>query len=57
MATENNILKAKHIIPMSEATKKRIAKVAKQLEGKELFPRKVAAAKEALSYIKSLPSS
>lgn len=46
---------AEETIPMSAATKRRLAAVARQLEGKELFPEKVARAKQAFKVLKALP--
>lgn len=42
-------------LPMSAATKQRLASVAKRLEGQELFPEKVARAKQAFKGLKALP--
>jgi len=42
-------------LPMSAATKQRLAAVAKRLEGQELFPEKVARAKQAFKGLKVLP--
>ncbi len=55
MPRKKSILEAEEITPMSEATKERIAKIAKRLEGKELFPRKIALAKKTLAKVKTLP--
>ena len=56
MIRKKQILKASKIIPMSKATKKRLSIVAKDIEGKELFPDKIALAKKTLSNLKSLSS-
>ena len=42
-------------IPMTTATKERLLAAAKQLEGQELFPEKVARAKRAFQHLKTLP--
>jgi hypothetical protein len=42
-------------LPMSAATKQRLTAVAKRLEGQELFPEKVARAKQAFKGLKTLP--
>jgi hypothetical protein len=55
MAQKNQILKANKILPMSKETKERLAIVAKKIQGKELFPEKVALAKKTLSGLKSIP--
>ena len=45
----------KIVIPMTEATRKRLVAVAKLLEGKELFPEKVARAKRVFQSLTTLP--
>ncbi|WP_165366225.1 hypothetical protein [Brumimicrobium glaciale] len=55
MEQEKQIRKSQKAISMSKATKERLAKVALELKGKELFPQKVEQAKRTLSKIKSLP--
>lgn len=47
--------KTKKANSMSKSTKERLARVALELKGKELFPKKVELAKKTLSKIKSLP--
>lgn len=55
MERKNKILKAKKVISMSKKTKEKIAIVAKDIKGKEMFPEKLELAKKTLSKIKSLP--
>lgn len=55
MIQKKSILRAPKIIPMSASTNKRLAGVAKEIKGKELFPDKIALAKQIFSKIKSLP--
>lgn len=55
MAQKKSILKATKVLSMSKETKERIAVVANDIKGKELFPEKVALAKKTLSKLKSLP--
>ncbi|NOQ73552.1 MAG: hypothetical protein GQ574_16215 [Crocinitomix sp.] len=55
MEQKKQILKATKVLSMSKATKEKLARVAKELKGKELFPEKVDLAKKTLSRIKSLP--
>ena len=55
MIQKKSILKASKVIPMSATAKEKIAAVAKEIKGKELFPDKVAQAKETFSELKSLP--
>ena len=45
MEPKNNIPKAKKVMAMSEATKAKLAGIAKNIKGKELFPEKVDLAK------------
>lgn len=55
MKTEKTTLKAFKVIPMSNKTKEKIAKVAVSIKGQELFTDKIELAKKSLSEIKSLP--
>ncbi len=55
MNTKKSTSRNSKVIAMSAKTKKRIADVAKQLNGKDLFVQKVDLAKKTLSDIKSLP--
>ena len=55
MNTHKTKAQPEEIIPMSAATKSRLAAVAKRLEGAELFPEKVARAKQAFKGLKTLP--
>lgn len=55
MQTNKTKPQPEETIPMSAATKQRLAAVAKRLEGKELFPEKVARAKQAFKGMKALP--
>ncbi|GAB5399810.1 MAG: hypothetical protein Aureis2KO_13950 [Aureisphaera sp.] len=55
MKRKKQLLKAKKVISMSNATKERISAVAKDIKGKELFPEKVDLAKKSLRHLKSLP--
>ncbi len=53
--TQEKKKKTPNVLPMSKATKERIAKVAKEIGGKDWFPEKVAEAKKTFSKIKTLP--
>ncbi|MDC8003557.1 hypothetical protein POV27_05810 [Aureisphaera galaxeae] len=55
MKRKKQLLKAKKVLSMSKSTKGRIATVAKEIKGKELFADKVDLAKKSLSNLKSLP--
>jgi len=55
MNTEKDNPQTKIVVPMTEATKQRLAVVAKLLRGKELFPEKVARAKQAFQNLTTLP--
>lgn len=55
MKQEKQILKAAKITSIPEKTQERIAAVAKDIQGKELFSAKVELAKKTLSNLKSLP--
>jgi hypothetical protein len=55
MVHKKQILKATKVLPMSKSTKEKIASIAKDIKGKELFPEKVDLAKKTLSKLKSLP--
>lgn len=44
-----------NIISMSNATKKKISKVADEINGKNLFTEKIELAKKTLQNLKSLP--
>lgn len=55
MEQKKQQLKTPQIISMSNKTKARLKEVAKNIEGKELFPEKVALAKKTFRKIKSLP--
>ncbi|MFT5823989.1 MAG: hypothetical protein ACI8ZM_005255 [Crocinitomix sp.] len=55
MEQKKQILKASKVLAMSKSTKEKIARVAKDIQGKELFPEKINLAKKTLSKIKSLP--
>jgi hypothetical protein len=55
MEQKKQILKATKVLSMSKSTKDRIALVAKDIKGKELFSEKIELAKKTLSNLKSLP--
>ena len=55
MNTNKTKQQPEETIPMSVATKQRLVAVAKRLEGKKLFPEKVARAKQAFKGLKALP--
>jgi len=55
MKQKKQILKAEKILSMSKKTKERISIIAKDIKGKELFPKKLASAKKTFSNLKSLP--
>lgn len=55
MKTISTTLKASKVIATSAVNEEKIASVANQLKGKELFSAKVALAKRTLSELKSLP--
>lgn len=55
MKQKKQILKASKVLSMSQKTKERISIIAKNIKGKELFPKKIALAKKTLSNLKSLP--
>jgi len=55
MEQKKQILKATKVLEMSKATSDRIAKIAKDIKGKELFTKKVTLAKKTLSNFDSLP--
>lgn len=55
MGQKKQILKATKVLSMSKSTKERIAVIAKDIKGKELFPEKIALAKKTLGNVKSLP--
>jgi len=47
MNTKKTKLSVRETLPMSEATRQRLAAVAEKLKGQELFPEKVAQARQA----------
>ena len=55
MKTISTTLKASKVIATSAVNKEKIASVANQLKGKELFSDKIELAKRTLSELKSLP--
>ncbi len=55
MKRKKQILKANKVISMSKSTKIKLADIAKEIKGKELFPEKVNSAKKSLGNLKSLP--
>lgn len=55
MKTIKTTLKASKVIVTSTIIKERIATVANNLKGKELFTDKIELAKKSLSDLKSLP--
>ncbi|WP_264537350.1 hypothetical protein [Flavobacterium sp. N1736] len=55
MEKDKGIEKTTKIISMSKATKKKISKVADEINGKNLFTEKIELAKKTLQNLKSLP--
>jgi len=54
MKQKKQILKAEKILSMSKKTKEKISIIANDIKGKELFPKKIASAKETFRNLKSL---
>lgn len=52
---KEKIEKTTKIISMSNATKKKISKVAEEINGRNLFSEKIELAKKTLENLKSLP--
>lgn len=55
MKTSYNTAKESTVIAMSSATKAKIATIAKNLQGQELFQAKKAAARKIVTEVKNLP--
>lgn len=55
MGQDKKTVKKANIISMSKATKKKIAEVADEINGKNLFTDKIELAKKTLQNLKSLP--
>ncbi len=55
MKKEEKVEKKLNVIPISGIAKKRIAKIAQEIKGKDLFPEKTELAEKTLHYVNSLP--